>query len=139
VDNSGGVGEYASMAVDTSGKVHISYYDNTSNTLKYSAGTVCEAKSIKISPNKLEITRNQSKVATVTVEGNGGCVSEGVEVMATINKSGKKRISILPESAVTDDEGKSTFTITALNKTGEAKVKFKAGELKKTLTVSVGM
>ena len=35
VDNSGDVGNYTSIAVDKSGKVHISYHDNDNDSLKY--------------------------------------------------------------------------------------------------------
>ena len=35
VDSDGDVGTYASLAIDTSGKVHISYYDDTNDDLKY--------------------------------------------------------------------------------------------------------
>lgn len=34
-DSSSGVGRYASIALDSSGKVHISYYDETNKDLKY--------------------------------------------------------------------------------------------------------
>jgi hypothetical protein len=35
VDSSAGVGQYASIALDSSDKVHISYWDSTNNDLKY--------------------------------------------------------------------------------------------------------
>jgi hypothetical protein len=35
VDPSSGVGGYASIAMDKSGKVHIGYYDSTNKNLKY--------------------------------------------------------------------------------------------------------
>ena len=58
-------------------------------------------------------------------------------VTATINKAGKKHISILPSSAATDSNGAAKFTITAKNKTGNARITFKAGSVKKTMSVKV--
>ncbi len=39
VDRSPGTGRYASIALDSSSKVHISYYDDTNNDLKYVTNT----------------------------------------------------------------------------------------------------
>ena len=47
--------------------------------------------------------------------------SEGETVTATTNKAGAKRISISPESDATDENGEVVFTITATNKTGNAR------------------
>jgi hypothetical protein len=38
VDSAGSVGEYSSIAVDSTGTVHISYYDSTNRSLKYAYG-----------------------------------------------------------------------------------------------------
>jgi len=66
-----------------------------------------------------------------------GCAVEGETVTATINKAGKKRISISPTSAMTDGNGEAAFTITARKKTGMAKVYFNAGSLNTSITVMV--
>ena len=52
LDSSPGVGQYASMAIDTSGMVHISYYDATNYDLKY-------------------ITNASGSWVTTTVDSNG--------------------------------------------------------------------
>ena len=76
---------------------------------------------------------------TVTVTGEDGCVVEGETVTAKINAAGKKRISISPTSATTDENGEATFTIYATKKTGNAMVSFRTGSLKEIITVRVRM
>jgi len=98
---------------------------------------VCEPESISVSPTSLSLKRKKSGEVTVTVTGEEGCLVEGETVTATINAAGKKRISISPTSSTTDSDGQATFTITAKNKTGNARVTFKAGDVKKSMTVKV--
>ena len=82
--------------------------------------------------------REEDGEVTVTVSGDDGdCQAAGVTVTATTNKAGAKRISISPTSAKTDANGEVTFTITAKNKTGNAKVTFKAEGVKKPLRYTV--
>jgi len=98
---------------------------------------VCDApEAISVSPTSLSLKRKKSGDVTVTVT----CDDEGLEgqdVTATINAAGKKRISITPKRATTDASGAATFTITAKKKTGRARVTFKAGSVKKSMTVKV--
>ena len=69
--------------------------------------------------------------------GENDCPVEGETVTATVNKDDKKRISVT-SSAVTDADGVATFTITGKKKTDDnAKITFKAGSLKKRITVKV--
>ncbi len=72
----------------------------------------------------------------VTLTGEGDCPVEGETVKARI-ATGTRRISVLPASAITNADGQTEFTITALKKTESAKVKFKAGDVKTTLKVKV--
>jgi hypothetical protein len=58
-------------------------------------------------------------------------------VKATVNAAGKKIISVSPSSNTADSSGQATFTITALEKKGIARVNFKSGCLKKPMTVKV--
>ena len=69
-------------------------------------------------------------MVTVTATGKNNCPVEGVTVTATVNKSGSKRISVSPSSSVTDENGETTFTITAKDSAGRAVVKFKTGDIK---------
>ena len=99
--------------------------------------SVCEAESITVSPRKLTLKRKQSKEVSVMLTGENDCPVEGETVTATVNKDDKKRISVT-SSAVTDAAGVATFTITGKKKTDDnAKITFKAGSLKKTITVKV--
>ncbi|HHT9113206.1 MAG: carboxypeptidase regulatory-like domain-containing protein [Planctomycetes bacterium] len=98
---------------------------------------VCEPEAISVSPTSLTLKRNKSGDVTVTVTGADDCAVEGETVTATINSAGKKRISVSPTSDSTDENGQVTFTITAKKKTGSARVTFKAGSVKKSMTVKV--
>ena len=97
--------------------------------------TVCEPESVSVDPTKLTLKRTKSQ--TVTVNGDICDVVAGETVTATITAAGKKRISISPTSGKTDANGEATFTITAKKKTGNARVTFKAGSVKKSITVKV--
>lgn len=103
--------------------------------------TQCEPESVSVSPTSLKLKRRKSGDVTVTVNGDdtvcpGGVVA-GETVTATINAAGKKRIKISPASAITDPSGVATFTITAKKKTGNARVTFRAGAVRKSQTVRV--
>ena len=96
----------------------------------------CEAESIQLSQNSLELQKGESREIVVTVKGKNDCVAEYVTVTATIKK-GRKRISLSPESGTTDENGQIIFTIRAKEKTGKATVLFKAEGLKERLKVTV--
>ena len=100
------------------------------------ATPVCEAESLRVYPKRLTLQKEQSGEVTVTLEGDN-CFPTGKIVTANISKIGSKRISVSPESAITDEAGKSTFTITAKNKTGKAKVTFNTWNVKKAIIVRV--
>ena len=113
-------------------------YDKAGNLLNKTASTTvtpgeCKAKFIAVDPVSLELKRKASGGVTVTVTGNGGCTFEGQKVKAII----KGLIKISPKSADTDENGEAAFTITAGEKTGKAKVTFKAGTLKAKVPVKV--
>ena len=105
-------------------------------TVTPTPSVVCEPESVSVSPTSLSLKRKKSGGVTVTVTGADNCAVEGETVTATINAAGKKRISTT-SSATTDASGEATFTITAKKKTGRARVTFKAGSVKKSMTVRV--
>lgn len=93
--------------------------------------------SMTAAPDKLSLNQAESSEVTVTVTGEYDYPVEGEVVTAKVNKEGKKRITVSPSSVTTDSDGQATFTITAGKKKGNAKVKFKADCLKKSVTVKV--
>ncbi|GAN31738.1 MAG: hypothetical protein DYG83_06675 [Candidatus Brocadia sp. AMX2] len=98
---------------------------------------VCEAETIEAFPKTLKLRKEESGNMTVTVTSSEGCPVAGETVTSKI-KSGKKRISISPQSTDTNVNGQAIFTITATKKTGNAKVKFETTSgLKTTVTVKV--
>lgn len=112
-------------------------YDNAGNLLQKET-VVCVAEAIETSSNKLTLKGKKKQDVTVTMTGAETCPSEGVTVEVTVNAAGKKRVSVLPKNKETDDKGQSVFTITAKNKSGNAKITFKAGGLSKSISVKVG-
>lgn len=96
----------------------------------------CEAEEID-APSSLTLRKGKSTVVTVTVTGNGGCPVEGAMVKVTVYRAAKKRITVLPSSQETDENGKVSFTVTAKKKPGSGRITFSAGSLKKTMTVKV--
>ncbi|MDN3513739.1 MAG: hypothetical protein NG747_05000 [Candidatus Brocadia sp.] len=98
----------------------------------------CEAESMTASPGELEFEKGESVEVVVTLIPAGGCSpDDGELVTAKVNRSGKKRVSVSPESATTNVNGEAMFTITASNKAGKAKVKFRYKDLKTTVKVKV--
>ena len=108
----------------------------TTPTVSPSPAPECFPNSISVSQIKLTLKRKRSKDVTVTVKGENDCIVAGETVTAKINNADKKRISILPSSAGTDPNGEAKFTITA-KRVGNARVVFKAGNLKKSIIVRV--
>lgn len=96
----------------------------------------CKAKKIKVSSGVLRLMRGQSATVVISLEGED-CVPAGQTVIATTNKVGSKRISISSSTMVADENGNATFTITAKNKIGNAIVRVKMDNLKKTIIVKI--
>lgn len=98
----------------------------------------CETESMAASPDEFTIKRgetNQVAVALIPVEG---CSPEaGETIVVKVNKAGRKRVSALPQSAMTDENGEAVFAITARNKTGNARVQFRYEDFKTTIKVKV--
>lgn len=98
---------------------------------------ICKAESIDASLKTLKLKREESGNVTITVTCTDGSPSVSELVEAKI-KSGKRCISISPQSAETNVDGLAIFTITATKKNGNAKVKFEAADgLKTTVAVKV--
>ncbi len=93
--------------------------------------------SVKVGSRKIKIKRNTSADMMIMVLCDNGSPVEGVMVNTSINKAGNKRILILPESTTTNKNGEAKFTIIAKNKTGNARIIFKAGGLKRSAIVKV--
>ena len=98
---------------------------------------VCEVESMSVFPKKLTLKMGKSREVTVTLKGKDDCLPEGKIVTSKINNAGRKLISVTSASQATDVNGTVKFTITAMNKIGNARVTFEADSMKKTLIVKV--
>ncbi|MEP9409972.1 MAG: hypothetical protein HRF42_00960 [Candidatus Brocadia sp.] len=98
----------------------------------------CETEAISASPNELELNRGESAEVVVTLIPAEGCQpEEGGVITAKVNRAGRKCVSVLPQSAKTNTRGEAVFAITAKKKTGNAKIRFRYGNLKITVKVKV--
>ena len=145
VDSEGDVGKYASLAVDTSGKVHIGYFDDTNDAIKYAVSdgstvtptptpTVtptpsplptpagCSASAITAFPFSLVINKSKTykDAITVWVMGDGGCLVPNAKVKAKLDKAGRKILTVpSPENG---PAGRSSFSIKTKKKAGNATI-----------------
>lgn len=110
--------------------------DSCSVELSFELQSTSTPISIAVSPTKLSLKMGQRGEVDVTVTDGEGLPFEGVTVTATINKAGKRYISIINSSTYTDANGKATHGIRA-KKTGSARVTFKAGRVKKSIIIKV--
>ncbi len=95
----------------------------------------CLAKSLKISKKRLVIKRGKSKEIIAVLKGEN-CGVKGENIIANVNRIGFGRVSLSEASAVTDNEGKAVFLITA-KRPGKSKIIFRAGNLKKSVIVKI--
>jgi len=91
---------------------------------------------MRASPRTLKLKRKQSSVTTVTIERDNG-ILKGKTVTAKTGKAGSTYIQISPVNEVTNEHGQAQFTIIAEDKIGDARVVFKADNLKKSMIVRV--
>ncbi|OQZ03512.1 MAG: hypothetical protein B6D34_07110 [Candidatus Brocadia sp. UTAMX1] len=96
----------------------------------------CKPKKLKVSPNPLKLAKLTSAQETVTLTCKKGLPSANRLVKVKI-VSGKKRVTVSPTTKETDENGQTTFTITATEKTGNAVVRFKYKNLTRDVTVKV--
>lgn len=98
---------------------------------------VCEPDFISIQ-KRLKLTLGESETVIATVTGLNDCKSEGVTVNAVV-KTGKTRVTVDTNSSTTDENGQVTFTITAGQKKGNAKILFTVedsdGEIYKSFVI----
>ncbi|MBI2470048.1 MAG: hypothetical protein HYV59_02225 [Planctomycetes bacterium] len=103
-----------------------------------STPSVCEPEAIALDAKKLNLKLGESKTVTVTVSGSNGCKPAGATVTAVV-KTGKNRATVNSATAATDENGQATFTITAGQKKGNAKVVFTVedseGDVYKTFVI----
>ncbi len=122
---------FSSIALDRKDTIHISYpgfTDARENALKYAtkssdASPPCQPVNIADQKN-MNIAVGTSEQETITIICEDGTPVAGETVKAKV-KSGKDMVAVSPLTTVTDNDGQTVFTITAVNKPGKAKIEFK--------------
>lgn len=98
----------------------------------------CETESVAASTDEFTIKRGETDQVVVALIPVEGCPPEaGETITVKVNKAGRKRVSVLPQSATTDANGEAVFAITAKNKRGNARVHFRYEDFKTTVKVKV--
>ena len=97
----------------------------------------CTVKSMSVSREKLPLKMGKCGDVIVTLEPDGNCSTEGKTITVKLSTASKKRVTISPESGQTNSDGKVGFSITALNKPGNAKVTFVHEKIKEFVIVKV--
>ena len=97
----------------------------------------CTVKSMSVSREKLPLKMGKCGDVIVTLEPDGNCSTEGKTITVKLSTASKKRVTISPESGQTNSDGKVGFSITALNKPGNAKVTFVYEKIKEFVIVKV--
>ncbi len=100
----------------------------------------CETESMVVFPEELELKKGEKAEVVVTLVTTEGCPPEEGAIIKAKIKSGKGSVSISPKSKATEVHhtyGEASFVITAKNKKGKAKIKFKYKDLKVILRVKV--
>ena len=92
---------------------------------------------MSVSREKLPLKMGKCGDVIVTLEPDGNCSTEGKTITVKLSTASKKRVTISPESGQTNSEGKVGFSITALNKPGNAKVTFVHEKIKEFVIVKV--
>ena len=98
-----------------------------------------DVSQLKIDPEKLIIRKGKSIKVSVeaSTEGPFGDIPVPNVVVKVRVKNGKGRINISPLTALTDENGRATFTVVAKKRTGNTRVTFMAGSVKSKVTVKV--
>ncbi|MFO0795797.1 MAG: Ig-like domain-containing protein, partial [Candidatus Brocadiaceae bacterium] len=97
----------------------------------------CKPEQVTVKPIRLKLRKKASDELTITVRGENDCPVVGQKVITKISKAGTSRITVVPVDTVTDNNGESKFTVTALKKTGSARIFFKIGGLRISIPVKV--
>lgn len=127
---------YAGLATGAEDANNARSITNVKETIAQFRDSKCLG-SITASSGKVSLNKEETAEITVTVADEYGDPAEGETVKAEINSTGKKVISVSPSSDTTDSSGQITFSITAGNKKGAARLTFKSDCLKKSITVKV--
>lgn len=100
----------------------------------------CEIESMLVFPEELELKKGEKAEVVVTLVTTEGCPPEEGAIIKAKIKDGEDHVSVSPGSKATEVHhtyGEASFVITAKNKKGKAKIKFKYKDLKVTLKVKV--
>jgi len=100
-----------------------------------STDEACKPADITADQEDVVVSIDSNAQVAISISCDDGSFVEGEQVTWKI-KSGKKKISVTPNSATTDVNGQAAFTITGVKK-GKAIVEFKSVDLKVKVKVKI--
>ncbi len=97
----------------------------------------CQAEIIEIVPDRITLRKGAEIDVNIKLTDNNGCPVINTGINAIINLRGRRSITLSSSNALTGTDGSATFSISANNNQGNARILFSANKLRKYVNVKI--